>query len=46
MNASPVTHVSRMLRKFGPYFALTVLVPGGSLVAIFLWYFRRKYGRV
>jgi hypothetical protein len=43
MNSLPVTYVSRILRKFGPYFALTVLVPGGSLIAIFLWFFRRKF---
>lgn len=42
MNGLPVTHVFQNLRKFGPYFALAVLVPGGSLLAIFLWFFRRK----
>jgi hypothetical protein len=43
MNGLPVTHVSQMLRKFGPYLALEVLMPGGSLLAIFLWFFRRKF---
>jgi hypothetical protein len=42
MNSLPVTRVSQMMRKFGPYLALEVLMPGGSLLAIFLWFFRRK----
>ncbi len=44
MNGSRMAHVSRSLRKFGPYFALAALVPGGSVLAVLLWFFRRKPG--
>jgi hypothetical protein len=29
------------LRKFGPYVAIEVLLPGGTLIALLLYIFRR-----
>lgn len=34
---------ARLLGQFGPYAALELLLPGGSLLAILLWLYRRKY---
>lgn len=31
-----------LLRKFGPYAALELLLPGGSLLAILLWLYKRQ----
>lgn len=31
----------RLLRRFGPYAALELLLPGGSLLAILLWLYKR-----
>lgn len=31
----------RLLRQFGPYAALELLLPGGSLLAILLWLYKR-----
>jgi hypothetical protein len=30
------------LKRFGPYVAIEVLVPGGTLVALALWFFRER----
>lgn len=30
-----------VLRKFGPYVAIEVLLPGGTLIALLLYFFRR-----
>ena len=30
------------LREFGPYFAAELLLPGGTLIAIALWLYRRR----
>jgi hypothetical protein len=29
------------LRRFGPYAAIELLLPGGSLLALLLWLYRR-----
>jgi hypothetical protein len=29
------------VREFGPYAALELLVPGGSVIAVLLWLYRR-----
>jgi hypothetical protein len=31
-----------MLKEFAPYAALEVLLPGGSLMALTLWFYRRR----
>lgn len=31
----------RLLRQFGPYAVLELLLPGGSLLAILLWLYKR-----
>jgi hypothetical protein len=30
------------LREFGPYFAAELILPGGTLVALALWLYRRR----
>ena len=30
-------------RSFGPYLAIELLLPGGSLIALILWLYRRRY---
>jgi hypothetical protein len=30
------------LKRFGPYVAIELLVPGGTLVALALWFFRER----
>jgi hypothetical protein len=30
------------LKRFGPYVAIEVLVPGGTLVALAVWFFRER----
>jgi hypothetical protein len=30
------------LREFGPYFAVELLLPGGTLVALALWVYRNR----
>jgi hypothetical protein len=32
----------QVLRRFGPYAAIELLLPGGSLLAILLWLYRRN----
>jgi hypothetical protein len=29
------------MREFGPYAAIELLVPGGSVIAVLLWLYRR-----
>ena len=31
------------LRKFSPYLMIELLLPGGTLIALLLWLFRRKF---
>jgi len=33
------------LRRLGPYAAIELLLPGGSLLAIALWLYRRRLAR-
>lgn len=30
-------------RKFGPYLAIELLLPGGSILALLLWLYRNHY---
>ncbi len=30
------------VREFGPYFAAELLLPGGTLIALALWLYRRR----
>jgi hypothetical protein len=30
------------LREFGPYFAVELLLPGGTLIALALWVYRNR----
>lgn len=37
----PLGHLACLMRKLGPYAAVALIVPGGSLIALTLWAFRR-----
>ena len=37
-----VARTAAGLRKLAPYAAIGLLVPGGSLVAVLLWFHRRR----
>jgi hypothetical protein len=44
---APAAILSRavvLLRRVGPYAAIELLLPGGSLLALFLWLYRRQRG--
>jgi hypothetical protein len=43
--AAWVVRIAVMLRKLGPYAAIEILLPGGTLMALLLWLYRRS-GRV
>ncbi len=32
------------LRELGPYFAVELILPGGSLIALALWLYRHRAG--
>jgi hypothetical protein len=34
--------VAGQLRAFGPYFAIELILPGGSLLALLLWLYRHR----
>jgi hypothetical protein len=34
--------VAGQLRLFGPYFAIELILPGGSLLALLLWLYRHR----
>jgi hypothetical protein len=34
--------IARSLRSLGPYLAIEVLLPGGSIIALALWTYRRR----
>jgi hypothetical protein len=34
--------VTIRLREFGPYAAIALVVPGGSVLAVLLWIFRKN----
>jgi hypothetical protein len=31
------------IRKFSPYLLIALLLPGGTLIALLLWLYRRKF---
>ena len=37
-----VEQVFRQLRSLGPYLAIELILPGGSIVALLLWTFRNR----
>jgi hypothetical protein len=37
-----ITRLTILLRALGPYAAIELLLPGGSLIAISLWIFRHR----
>jgi hypothetical protein len=41
----PPAHTAgvEQLRKFSPYLLIELLLPGGTLVALLLWLYRRKF---
>jgi hypothetical protein len=47
MTAAWVARGAALLKTFGPYAALELLLPGGSLIALLLWLYqhRRRGGR-
>lgn len=38
---SPMARLVALLRQFGPYLAIELILPGGSLIALLLWFCRR-----
>lgn len=38
-----VLRVAGVLRDLGPYAALELLLPGGSILALLLWFYRRRH---
>ena len=34
--------LSEQIREIGPYFALELILPGGTLIALALWLYRRR----
>lgn len=43
--AARVSGIASSLRSLGPYLAIEVLLPGGSIVALALWAYRRRAAR-
>lgn len=41
-----VSRLMALLRQLGPYAAIELLLPGGSLIALALWLYRRQQRRV
>lgn len=41
-----VARAVRSLRSLGPYVAIEVLLPGGSIIALALWIYRRRRARL
>jgi hypothetical protein len=41
----PAGRVIALLRELGPYAAIELILPGGSLLALLLWLWRRRRGR-
>jgi hypothetical protein len=33
----------KQIRKYSPYLLIELLLPGGTLIALLLWLFRRKF---
>lgn len=42
---SPMARLAALLREFGPYLAIELILPGGSLIALLLWFCRRHGAR-
>lgn len=42
--ASWFTRTIAAVRALAPYAAIELLLPGGSLIALVLWLYRRRYG--
>lgn len=40
--ANPAPRLSGSMRKLGGYAAVALIVPGGSLIALFLWAFQQR----
>lgn len=40
--ASWVERAVTIIRQFGPYAAVELILPGGSIVVLLLWLFRRR----
>jgi hypothetical protein len=36
--------LAKLVQRFGPYVAIAVLVPGGTFVALGMYFFRRQRG--
>lgn len=36
----------RQLHRFGPYLAVELLLPGGSVIALLLWLYQRREGKL
>jgi hypothetical protein len=36
-------HVATRLREIGPYFLLELVMPGGSVLALLLWWHRHRH---
>jgi hypothetical protein len=37
-----ITRIGAILRQLGPYAAIEILLPGGTLMALLLWLYRRR----
>jgi hypothetical protein len=37
-----IERVSALLRSLGPYAAIELLLPGGSIIALLIWLYRRR----
>jgi hypothetical protein len=44
--AAWVTRLGAILRHLGPYAAIEILLPGGTLLALLLWVYRRRRTRL
>jgi hypothetical protein len=40
--AAWITRILAILRQLGPYAVLEILLPGGTLIALLLWLYRRR----
>jgi hypothetical protein len=40
--AAWITRLGAILRQLGPYAAVEILLPGGTLMALLLWLYRRR----
>jgi hypothetical protein len=40
--SSWIARLATLMRSFGPYAAIELLLPGGSLIALSLWIFRNR----